>query len=315
MDPLKLQRTIEQKIEVFVNLTRPLFDLCAQYVPTFCDPMLNAVRKYSINYRSNDMYRIVHQSFRHYGLGTANLLNRVLRIHNPQTQNSVFTHRRQIFKLLAASGDIMAAVLELAYATSTQNRYRELGSIEDTCIGRNIPEKTCSRKIGGGGGGGGQIHVPERRYYLLQQSLQTSKKCRLAPYAEEGYLMSLKEWCQKNGNNNVMANFCSWTTEMITVKETIMNKQNERILTIADIERLLSTWTSYRPMLLDFTLGNFLILSQSVLVSCLEKFLEEQHALMLSMRELKTKLEQMQTDPLYDDLQMTTPTTTTSTVI
>lgn len=94
-----------------------------------------------------------------------------------------------------------------------------------------------------------------------------------------------------------------------------MNKQNERILTIADIERLLSTWTSYRPMLLDFTLGNFLILSQSVLVSCLEKFLEEQHALMLSMRELKTKLEQMQTDPLYDDLQMTTPTTTSSTVI
>lgn len=93
-----------------------------------------------------------------------------------------------------------------------------------------------------------------------------------------------------------------------------MSKQNERILTIADIERLLSTWTSYRPMLLDFTLGNFLILSQSILISCLEKFLEEQHALMLTMRELKIKLEQMQTDPLYEDLQMNSTNITAASV-
>lgn len=295
-----LKDEINTKVKNFNDSLRPIYNLCGTYTSEYCNPFLSNVNEYRLNYHSQDAYNAVFESFVRFGKGTAHLLDRILGVYNVEQQDAVYEAKRNLFILVESAIQVLNAVLELGYAVSKDMGLKSFGGdINDTCAGNGISENQCRRsKIMAR-----NIYVSEARHNVLRDRLK-NKKCRLVPYAETGYLEELSEWCVKNSNNSVTSNYCSLVTEFITSKEQVMSKQNEKMLQICDIDLLLSTWKSFRSELLNLVLQNYIILSNSVLVSCLEKFIEEQHDLMMMMIAKRNAIQTKTEEGLLEDLQI-----------
>lgn len=295
-----LRDEISARVKRFGDNMRPIYNLCNTYTSEYCNPFMASANEYRFNYHNQNAYNAVYDSFVTFGKGTAQLLNRVLSVYNTEQQDAVYEAKRNLFVLVESAIQVLQAVLELGYAVSQEIGLKTFGGdIQDTCAGNGITDNQCRRsKLMAK-----NIYVSEAKHNVLSNRMQ-QKKCRLVPYAETGYLEELNEFCIRNSNNSVTSNYCSLVSEFIKAKEFVMGKQNEQMLQAADIDHLLATWRVFREELLKIVLQNYLILSNSVKVSCLEKFIEEQHDLMLMMIEKRNAIQTKVEEGVLEDLQI-----------
>lgn len=301
----RLSDLVTEEFNSFSESLKPIYSICNKFVRDSVEPFMTAVEAYRLNYRSNKYYNEVYKKFNNFGQGVAELLDRLLSVYNVDQQNTVYTYKRHIFDLIEASTKLLATTLDLAHAASKEVEMQKFGSINDTCVGNNVPESSCSRtpKIRS------NIYISQARYRVLKNRMR-AKSCRLRPYAENGYLAALSEWCSKSVNNTSIVSFCAQTTVFMSTKQNVMLKQSSKTLMSEDIVSLFNSWKTFRPLLLSLVLKNYLLLSNTLLVSCLEKFLEEQHDLIMMMLSIYAKMQTLREEQLLDPMGSTGPSST-----
>lgn len=280
------RKAVANEVKNFHNALKPIYNLCSSYINEYCIQFSSKVENYRLNYHSHEDYANTFESFRLFGRGTAQLLNRLFKVYNPEQQDAVFENKRHIFLILNAAVRIMQSVVELGYAVSKDLKMRSFGDLSNTCIGNGIAEAQCKRRVKLKS----NVHVTEAQHNVLLNRLK-NRKCRLIPYAETGYLESLMQWCVKNRNNNTLTSYCQLTADFIKAKELVFSKQNENLLQLADLDNILTIWSNFREEHLKLILQNYITLSDFSLISCLEKFLEEQHELMLDLTKRRSQLQ------------------------
>lgn len=297
----KKERTaVDKAIRDFNEKLKPIYELCQNndYLTLHCYPFATAAEEFSSNFGSQDHYAAVFKAFTVFGTGSAVILNKIMSVFNVEQQEAVYDSRRSIFIIIDAAVNIMRTVLALGYASSTEIARKNFGGdIGDTCVGNGMTPNQCMRKVRIKAD---NIYVSEGKYNVTRDRL-TTRRCRLSPYAETGYLEELKDWCAQ-GTNSVLSNFCSLTSEFIRAKEMVMSRQNDRVLQGKEITGLLSVWNVFREQLLRTVLQNYIILNNSSKVSCLEKFIEEQHDLMLALIRKRHQIETAAEETILEDL-------------
>lgn len=280
------RKTVANEVRSFQTALKPIYNLCSSYINEYCIPFSNTVENYRLNYHSHEDYANAFESFRVFGKGTAQLLNRLFKVFNPEQQDAVYENKRHIFNIINSAVRVMHSVVELGYAVSNELKLKAFGDLSDTCVGNGIAEPQCKRRAKLRA----NVHVTEAQHNVLLNRLQ-DRKCRLVPYAETGYLESLMQWCVKNRNNNSLTSYCQLTADFIKAKELVFNKQNENLVQLGDLNNILAIWETFRAEHLKLILQNYITLSDSTMISCLEKFLEEQHDLMLELTKKRTELQ------------------------